>query len=282
MSERGAAAALLLIDATQAPAVIAVGDGGSAPEERRGGAEAGARLADDLPRLLRETLASSPEMRRSISGVVVAVGPGAFTGVRVGVAMGRAVAFALGVRSIGVDGFASLAAHIRDDLGESGLWGLGFGSASRPVWRLAALTDGGVDLGPCEPIRSIRKRRRAGPGRVRRRRATSFAGRRRRASSPSRRGWARRASRGAVLRPRRGRPADDAAAGLAASLGAAGVTKRPSTPRPQFTRPRPARPRLAHPRLARPRLAHPRLARPRLAHPRPARPHHDAARQPAV
>lgn len=59
------------------------------------------RHAEVLPRLVREVLTASRTTPSELELVAVGVGPGPFTGLRVGVAFARATAHALGVPAVG-------------------------------------------------------------------------------------------------------------------------------------------------------------------------------------
>lgn len=59
------------------------------------------RHAEVLPRLVREVLAASALSPRELDLIAVGVGPGPFTGLRVGVAFARTTAHALGIPAVG-------------------------------------------------------------------------------------------------------------------------------------------------------------------------------------
>ena len=69
-----------------------------------------------LPMIERVTIASGLP-RREIDTVAVAVGPGGFTGIRVGLAAASGIALALGARLVGVSSFEAVVAGVieRDD-----------------------------------------------------------------------------------------------------------------------------------------------------------------------
>ena len=59
------------------------------------------RHAEALPRLVREALESAKVAAASLDLIAVGVGPGPFTGLRVGVSFARATAHALGIPAVG-------------------------------------------------------------------------------------------------------------------------------------------------------------------------------------
>lgn len=78
-----------------APVVVALGDG----------AERGRGILREIDRLLAE----HGVVRRDLEGVAVEVGPGSFTGVRVGVATAKAIALGLSIPIVGVVSLDALA-----------------------------------------------------------------------------------------------------------------------------------------------------------------------------
>lgn len=103
---------ILSLDTTTLQGSVALSEGARviAQEqqlERRTHSE---RLMDSVARLLD---AAGWECTQ-IEGVAVAVGPGSFTGVRIGLAAAKGIAFALGVPIAGVSSLASLALNARE------------------------------------------------------------------------------------------------------------------------------------------------------------------------
>jgi tRNA threonylcarbamoyladenosine biosynthesis protein TsaB len=57
--------------------------------------------------------------RSQLAAVAVAIGPGGFTGIRVGLAAARGIALALGARLVGVSSFTAVAARVNEVAGRS-------------------------------------------------------------------------------------------------------------------------------------------------------------------
>ena len=105
----GPADRLLGIDTATSRLVVAVGD-------RAGGilaaqtTEAGHRHGEDLLPAVRDVLATAGAPLGSLVAIVVGTGPGAFTGMRVGIATAKALASALDIPIVGVSTAAALLA----------------------------------------------------------------------------------------------------------------------------------------------------------------------------
>jgi tRNA threonylcarbamoyl adenosine modification protein YeaZ len=87
---------LLAIDTSTSVAVVALGDA-SGHLEISDGWTAGYRHGEDLLPRIRELLAGHGITLEDLGGVVVGTGPGAFTGLRVGIATAKGIAHALSV-----------------------------------------------------------------------------------------------------------------------------------------------------------------------------------------
>lgn len=92
---------LLAIDTSGTSALVALGDasGAMAAECRW---TAGYRHGEELLTRIDELLASAGESTAGLGGIVVGTGPGAFTGLRVGLATAKGLAHGLGVPIAGV------------------------------------------------------------------------------------------------------------------------------------------------------------------------------------
>lgn len=74
--------------------------------------------AERLMPIIEETVARSGFGLRDIDRLAVSLGPGSFTGVRIGVAAGRALALATGKPAVGVTSLAAMAHEARQALGD--------------------------------------------------------------------------------------------------------------------------------------------------------------------
>jgi tRNA threonylcarbamoyladenosine biosynthesis protein TsaB len=74
--------------------------------------------AEHLMETIEEALAKAGAMLSAVDRVAVAVGPGSFTGIRVGVAAARGLALALGVPALGISTLEAVAAEVREAKGE--------------------------------------------------------------------------------------------------------------------------------------------------------------------
>ena len=101
---------LLAIDTSTSVAVVALGDADGWLEAQEGWA-AGYRHGEDLLPRVRTLLDQQGVALDALAGIVVGIGPGAFTGLRVGIATAKGIAHALPVPIAGVpSGEALLAA----------------------------------------------------------------------------------------------------------------------------------------------------------------------------
>lgn len=62
------------------------------------------RLAETIHQTVQELLVAQNITEHDITGVVVYHGPGSFTGLRIGISVANALAYALGVAVVGVEG----------------------------------------------------------------------------------------------------------------------------------------------------------------------------------
>lgn len=101
-------ALLLALDTATRRAVIALGDGVSAPRAARSW-EVGYHHSAELLTTLDELLKEAGGTLRDIEAVVAGTGPGSFTGLRVGLATAKALAYGLHRPIVGVPSTAALA-----------------------------------------------------------------------------------------------------------------------------------------------------------------------------
>jgi tRNA threonylcarbamoyl adenosine modification protein YeaZ len=104
---------LLAIDTSTSVAVVALGDavGGLEVED---GWSAGYRHGEDLLPRVRDLLAGHGVGLEELGGVIVGTGPGAFTGLRVGIATAKGIAHALAIPIAGVSSGGALLAASGD------------------------------------------------------------------------------------------------------------------------------------------------------------------------
>ncbi len=101
---------ILALETTDAQGSVALCVGGEILTSRR--LETERRSAQTLAPTIRETLAEFGWAPGDVDAVAVAVGPGSFTGLRVGVATAKMFAWAVGAKIIGVDALEAIASEI--------------------------------------------------------------------------------------------------------------------------------------------------------------------------
>jgi tRNA threonylcarbamoyladenosine biosynthesis protein TsaB len=106
---------VLALDTATAATVVALGD-----LERRDDPPAGARPrhAQKLLSLVQAVLDASQAGWSEVDRIAVGVGPGTFTGLRIGIATAQALAQATGIELVGVSTLASLELAARDTYGD--------------------------------------------------------------------------------------------------------------------------------------------------------------------
>lgn len=101
---------ILALETTDAQGSVALCVGGEILTSRR--LETERRSAQTLAPTIQATLAEFGWVPRDVDAVAVAVGPGSFTGLRVGVATAKMFAWAVGAKIIGVDALEAIASEI--------------------------------------------------------------------------------------------------------------------------------------------------------------------------
>jgi tRNA threonylcarbamoyladenosine biosynthesis protein TsaB len=106
---------LLLLDTSQQPGVVAVGEGECLRAVLR--LDEARRHARDLAPAVAKLLAGQGWKPRDVQAIVVGRGPGSYTGLRVGVMSAKAFAYTTGCALLGLETFAVLAAQAPADVG---------------------------------------------------------------------------------------------------------------------------------------------------------------------
>ena len=104
---------VLALDTSGSGCSVAVYDSETEAVLGRSGADLGKGHAERLMEFVDEALAASGRSLDAIDRVAVTVGPGSFTGIRVGVAAARGLALALGKPAVGVSTLAVVAEGLR-------------------------------------------------------------------------------------------------------------------------------------------------------------------------
>ena len=98
---------LLLLETSHQPGFVALAEGSRLLGERR--LDEARRHARDLVPSTKELLEQFACKPRDLAGVVVGIGPGSYTGLRVGIMSAKTLAFASGCALIGIETFAAIA-----------------------------------------------------------------------------------------------------------------------------------------------------------------------------
>lgn len=98
---------LILDTATRTPVVALAGADGRLVAERHW--ESRHRHGEELLARLDEVLAEAGTKRQDLTGVVVGTGPGSFTGLRIGLATAKTIAYALSIPIVGISSTRALA-----------------------------------------------------------------------------------------------------------------------------------------------------------------------------
>jgi tRNA threonylcarbamoyladenosine biosynthesis protein TsaB len=107
-------ARLLLIETSGRSGFVAVAEGPTLLEIRR--LEEARRHARDLAPATLALLTARGWKARDLNGVVVGLGPGSYTGLRVGIMSAKTLAYAVGCALIGVETFAVIAAQAPEEI----------------------------------------------------------------------------------------------------------------------------------------------------------------------
>ena len=108
---------LLAIDTASALCAACVHDSGAGKELGRAVLDLGKGHAEHLMGVVDEAMREAGVAFHELERIAVAVGPGSFTGVRVGVSAARGFALALKVPAVGVTTLAAIAAEARESAG---------------------------------------------------------------------------------------------------------------------------------------------------------------------
>jgi tRNA threonylcarbamoyladenosine biosynthesis protein TsaB len=151
---------ILAIDTSCGAASAAVVDGPSLQALARRSAPMTQGHAEALGPMVKDVMAEIEGGFPSIGAVAVAVGPGSFTGIRIGLAMARAIGLTLGVPVVGVSTLVAFAAPLLDeavpgvivsaiDARHGGVYFQVFESSGRPLFepRVAILRDAARAIG---------------------------------------------------------------------------------------------------------------------------------------
>jgi tRNA threonylcarbamoyladenosine biosynthesis protein TsaB len=105
---------VLALDTSTALTTVALVDGGGNVRAESSHLDA-RRHAEALPQLVRDVLTASVAPVTSLDVIAVGVGPGPFTGLRVGVAFARSTAHALGIPAVGAMSLDAIARGRAED-----------------------------------------------------------------------------------------------------------------------------------------------------------------------
>ena len=135
---------LLLDTATRTPIVGLARPDGSLVGQRQW--QSHHRHGEELLQRIDELLAEAGVARGDLSGVVVGTGPGSFTGLRIGLATAKAIAYSLDIPIVGISSTLALAAATTAD-GEVTIT-LPAGAADRYVHRIRVKDGVPVEIKP--------------------------------------------------------------------------------------------------------------------------------------
>ncbi len=108
---------ILAIDTAANLCAACLYDGKAARELGRAVRDIGKGHAEVLMDVIDDAIAAAKATMKDIDAIAVAVGPGSFTGIRVGVSVARGLALALGVPATGIGTLEALAFEAREGFG---------------------------------------------------------------------------------------------------------------------------------------------------------------------
>ena len=108
---------LLAIDTSSTLCAACIHDSAAGKELGRAVLDLGKGHAEHLMGVVHEAMAQAGVDFSALERIVVAVGPGSFTGVRVGVSASRGFAMALKIPAVGVTTLEAIAAETRESFG---------------------------------------------------------------------------------------------------------------------------------------------------------------------
>ena len=108
---------LLVIDTASTLCAACVFDTGASVENGRAVLDLGKGHAEHLMTVVEEAMRTADTGFAGLGAVAVSIGPGSFTGVRVGVSAARGFAMALKIPAIGVTTLEAIAAEAREKFG---------------------------------------------------------------------------------------------------------------------------------------------------------------------
>ncbi|MGC4024575.1 MAG: tRNA (adenosine(37)-N6)-threonylcarbamoyltransferase complex dimerization subunit type 1 TsaB [Mesorhizobium sp.] len=110
---------ILAIDTSAAQCAACIFDAHSMRETGRAVLDLGKGHAEHLMAVIEDALSAAQTDYSSFARIAVSVGPGSFTGVRVGVSTARGLALALGIPAIGISTLEAVAAETRETSGNT-------------------------------------------------------------------------------------------------------------------------------------------------------------------